>query len=278
MSFFNPVQPKVIRAGGGLCYGLPGETRCHILDADDTYGAFGLCTSSLLPNSFCSFSTFGPEWILIGSGTLTLRLDGQTFTLQPEDVALFPSGVEGTLLCTSQEPGIFFRASILQKQDGVFEKAAIPTRIIGTKDGECLEAFGERTRVVLASGEMQNQFCLVEMETPPLGGWPLHLHESQNRAYFIRAGRYEFCLDDARVLATAGDTIFVPRCIPQSFRVVSAQPGRLFLLTVEGGFDDSLREVARIAEQILLDHGRVTTQNISALGDCHGFRFLSSIL
>lgn len=142
-------------------------------------------------------------------------------------------------------------------------------RIGHIAEAECLEAFGDQTLVLIASDETANRFCLAQSETPSFGGPPCHLHEREDEVFIISAGRYEFQIGDARVQAEVGDTIFAPRGVPHTFRVVSNEPGRFLLFTTPGGFDQFFRECAELWES-----GDVTPHRIGAIATTHKLRFL----
>ncbi len=83
-------------------------------------------------------------------------------------------------------------------------------------------------------------------ETPLLSGPPLHRHERCDEIFVILEGRYEFCIGDARVQVGPGDTIFAPRAIPHSFRVIAGARGRALLTTLPGDFESFFSECATL--------------------------------
>ncbi|MFN7692959.1 MAG: cupin domain-containing protein, partial [Burkholderiales bacterium] len=54
------------------------------------------------------------------------------------------------------------------------------------------------------------------------GGPPLHLHPEQDEVFIVDEGEYRFQCDEVQSLLKAGDSIFLPRGLPHTFRQLSA--------------------------------------------------------
>ena len=131
-------------------------------------------------------------------------------------------------------------------------------------EGGNLNIFHDCVRILVASEAVHDRYCFTQIETQPLKGIPCHVHATGHEAFFVQAGRYEFCLDDARVMAHEGDVVWVPAGVTHHFRVVSSSPGKLLLLSVPGGFDRFSRECA-----VLFARGEATPSSLSLLGADH---------
>ncbi|MER8524613.1 cupin domain-containing protein [Mesorhizobium sp. M0644] len=57
-------------------------------------------------------------------------------------------------------------------------------------------------------------------------------------------GEYEFWLDGQFMVVPAGTSIFLPRGVPHTFRVVSAGPGRNLTILTPGGLEEFFVEAA----------------------------------
>jgi mannose-6-phosphate isomerase-like protein (cupin superfamily) len=62
----------------------------------------------------------------------------------------------------------------------------------------------------------------------PIAG--LHLHRSDDEAWFVLTGRLGFQIDDERVEVAAGDSILVPRGTRHSYWNASSEPARYLLV------------------------------------------------
>lgn len=93
-----------------------------------------------------------------------------------------------------------------------------------------------------------------ESTVPSRGGPPVHMHHNEDEVIHVIEGDYEFWLDGEVVPVAAGASIFLPRGVPHTFRVVSAGPGRNLTILTPGGLEEFFVEAAarelRIPDQI----------------------------
>jgi quercetin dioxygenase-like cupin family protein len=82
----------------------------------------------------------------------------------------------------------------------------------------------------------------------------VHVHHNEDEVIHVIEGEYEFWLDGQVVTVPAGASIFLPRGVPHTFRVVSAGPGRNLTILTPGGLEEFFVEAAarelRIPDQI----------------------------
>jgi quercetin 2,3-dioxygenase len=298
--------PKIVRAGEGDSLELRGEIRHQILDGPRTGGALALARSQFQSGAGAPLHvhTREDEWFFVERGQFSFQIDEASHTVGAGDFVFGPRNVPHRYKCASEDGGElligvvgagfenFFAEIASQSENGAFpnftklqETAAYygvhfggfdsleapksTPKIVSAGQGECAEAFGDRVRILVSSAESDGRFCAVEAETPSFMGPPPHLHERDDETFFILAGRYEFTLGDARVQAEAGDVIFAPRGVPHTFRVVSAQTGRLLVFATPGGFDVFFGECARLFES-----GDATPESLGQIAASHGVQFL----
>jgi mannose-6-phosphate isomerase-like protein (cupin superfamily) len=113
---------------------------------------------------------------------------------------------------------------------------------------------------VLATGDQTaQQFTLLVTQSEPPGfGPPLHRHRDSAEAFFVLEGEYLMFLDDDQLLCPGGSFVYVPRGVPHTFQVTSAQPGKKLNLfspaAMVGFFEDlAVAEAAGTATPELLD-------------------------
>jgi quercetin 2,3-dioxygenase len=301
------ITPKIVRAGEGNCLELRGEIRHQLLDGPRTGGALSLAKSKFQRGAGAPLHvhTREDEWFFVERGQFLFQIDQVSHTVGAGDFVFGPRNVPHRYTCESDDGGElligvvgsgfenFFAEIAAQSKNGAFPNSAqlkemaahygvrfdgfdsletpkSAPKIVSADGGECAEAFGDRIRILVASTESEGRFCAVEAETPSFMGPPPHLHERDDETFFILAGRYEFTLGDARVQAEAGDVVFAPRGVPHTFRVVSAQAGRLLVFATPGGFDEFFVECARLFES-----GDATPESIQLIAAAHGVQFLS---
>lgn len=97
------------------------------------------------------------------------------------------------------------------------------------------------------------------------GGPPLHLHIDQDEVFIVDAGEYRFQCAEDRYLLKAGDSIFLPRGLPHSFRQLSPTGSLRFLYTPAGQMEDFFAALSRLDRPPTPEHAQ-------ALFSAHGMR------
>ena len=83
-----------------------------------------------------------------------------------------------------------------------------------------------------------------ESTVPSRGGPPVHVHHNEDEVIHVIDGTYEFWLDGQITPVAAGASIFLPRGVPHTFRVVSPNPGRNLTILTPGGLEEFFVEAA----------------------------------
>jgi quercetin dioxygenase-like cupin family protein len=65
---------------------------------------------------------------------------------------------------------------------------------------------------------------------------PVHVHESEDEAYYVIEGELTFFFDGERVVAPAGSFVFAPRGVPHTYRVDSSA-SRIVAFNFPGGWE-----------------------------------------
>ena len=106
-------------------------------------------------------------------------------------------------------------------------------------------------------------------EVPAGSGPPVHIHHNEDEVIHVLDGEYEMWLDGATSRLKPGESIFLPRGVPHTFRIVSKTPGRNIAVLTPGGFEQFFPDVAARALSIPEDMAELT-----ALGNRYGIEFL----
>ena len=83
---------------------------------------------------------------------------------------------------------------------------------------------------------------MFEGTVPAGGGPPVHIHHNEDEVIHVLEGEYRFWLDGAISRAGPGTSIFLPRGVPHTFRVVGKTPGRNLAVLTPGGFETSFTD------------------------------------
>jgi quercetin dioxygenase-like cupin family protein len=86
-------------------------------------------------------------------------------------------------------------------------------------------------------------YCLLEFEGPHGDMPPLHVHRSEDEAFYLLSGRLSLHLEGEAVELSPGDAFVAPRGAPHTYRVESDR-ARWLVLCSPAGFEEFVSEVA----------------------------------
>jgi quercetin dioxygenase-like cupin family protein len=78
---------------------------------------------------------------------------------------------------------------------------------------------------------------------------PFHLHRTEDEVFQILEGEYRLKVQDQEQRAGPGTILLLPKGVPHTYRVESAQGGRCLTITVHGDFERFVRAISRPAER-----------------------------
>lgn len=81
---------------------------------------------------------------------------------------------------------------------------------------------------------------VLDVTDPPNVEAPLHVHHSEDEAFWVLEGNVVFEVGGKTIEASAGDFVFGPRDIPHRYSVGDSGSRMLFILT-PGGFEELVR-------------------------------------
>ncbi|HEX2327106.1 MAG TPA: cupin domain-containing protein [Candidatus Angelobacter sp.] len=109
-------------------------------------------------------------------------------------------------------------------------------------EGERLSVLGDQQTVKLEGSQTGGAFTLIEQTNAPGVAVPPHFHTQEEEIFYVMEGEMEFTLNDRRIRATAGTTVFLPRGITHSFRVMESG-ARALVMLLPSGIEKMFREL-----------------------------------
>jgi len=97
---------------------------------------------------------------------------------------------------------------------------------------------GNLLRFLARSPETGGAYCLVEALTAPGAGAPPNRHPSDDEAFYVLDGAFEFMIEGERIAAGPGAFVKIPTGAVHAFTNVGAAPGRLLILNSPGRVHD----------------------------------------
>lgn len=123
---------------------------------------------------------------------------------------------------------------------------------------DAVEWLGTLYKTILTTAESGGALSITDSVSPPGSGPPRHVHHDADEAFVILSGDCAFWLDGAVSHRGPGQSIFVPRGTPHSFRVTSDLPCRHLVILTPGGFEGFFAEMAERRCRIPEDMEAVT--------------------
>lgn len=100
-----------------------------------------------------------------------------------------------------------------------------------------IDWLGTEYRIALPAAAAEGRFGAFEARVMAGGGPPLHVHHAEDEIIHVIEGEVDFWLDGAVTRLGAGQSVFLPRGIPHTFRVTEAGPARSCGFVTPGGFE-----------------------------------------
>jgi quercetin dioxygenase-like cupin family protein len=128
---------------------------------------------------------------------------------------------------------------------------------------------GTEYSTTLTKADSAGLVGIFDSRVPAGEGPPLHIHHNEDEVLHVLEGQYEFWLDGATSRGGPGTSIFLPRGLPHSFRVLGEQAGRNLAILTPGGFESFFAEAAARDLAIPRDMAE-----LAELGGLYGLEFV----
>jgi quercetin dioxygenase-like cupin family protein len=109
---------------------------------------------------------------------------------------------------------------------------------MSTLQTDTYHLLGNLLHFLARSPDTGGAYCLVESLTAPGAGAPPNRHPSDDEAFYVLDGSFEFLIDDRTVQATSGSFVKIPTGAVHAFTNVGDKPGRLLIINSPGKAHD----------------------------------------
>ncbi len=103
-----------------------------------------------------------------------------------------------------------------------------------------------------AAADTKNAFTLIEVQLPPGGGAPPHIHHGEEEGFYVLEGEMTVNCGEQSWTATPGMFAFLPRGIPHSFQVSESGPAKMLQLSSPSQFERFAAEMGEPATAMTL--------------------------
>ncbi len=94
----------------------------------------------------------------------------------------------------------------------------------------------------VSSEQTSGAFSLFEVAVEPKGGSTPHVQHREDECFYVLEGRFEFLIEDAKIEASAGSLIYVPKGNLHAFKNIEQTSGRLLVSQTPGGLHERFIE------------------------------------
>jgi quercetin dioxygenase-like cupin family protein len=108
--------------------------------------------------------------------------------------------------------------------------------VVGPEEGDPWWVTGSLDTIKVTAAQTRGSFGLIESHERKGDAPPLHVHQTEDEAYYIIEGELTFFIGDEVISAATGTLVFAPRRIPHTYRVDSAT-SRILVINVPGGWE-----------------------------------------
>ena len=116
---------------------------------------------------------------------------------------------------------------------------------------------GTSYRTILSAAETGGAMTIVESVSPAGSGPPRHVHKAEDEAFILLTGECLFWIAGQQVTRGPGETVFVPRGVEHTFRVIGSRACRHYTILTPGGLEGFFAEMAAGQFRIPEDMGAV---------------------
>jgi quercetin dioxygenase-like cupin family protein len=103
---------------------------------------------------------------------------------------------------------------------------------------------GAQLTIHADSHDTHGHFALLELEGGPGGEPPLHVHRYEDEMFYVLDGRLKLFRGPEEITLRTGESAFLPRNLPHTFKIISSYARALVYIT-PGGFEGYFRELGQ---------------------------------
>jgi mannose-6-phosphate isomerase-like protein (cupin superfamily) len=119
--------------------------------------------------------------------------------------------------------------------------------VVKPGQGRRIAVMGNLHRNKVESADTDGAWALLEQEA--LGANPpLHLHEREDEAFYVLAGRVRVWVGDAEFEGGAGTFVLAPRGVPHTYARQPVENLKLLVIVSPAGFERMFDDIALLSE------------------------------
>lgn len=145
----------------------------------------------------------------------------------------------------------------------------LPAHLLAAKDSKRLNVLGDGITVLLHGRDTGGTVAIVLADGDPGHGPPPHVHHREDESFYCVEGEVEGFCGETKFKLGPGDTAFLPRGIPHTWRVTGTRRAKIVVVLTPAGFENFFEAVGAMSHAEQQDIPKVI-----ALGKKFGLDFL----
>ena len=137
-------------------------------------------------------------------------------------------------------------SSIAQHPKSNKKQNLMENKIVLKDEGLKLNVLGDHQLIKLTGNDTDGQFTAIYQDNPPNTQIPLHIHDNEDEVYNVLEGEVEFTVGGKTTLLKSGDTIFLPRKIAHTWKVVGTTNAKVYLDIFPAGLEFMFEELNKL--------------------------------
>lgn len=113
-----------------------------------------------------------------------------------------------------------------------------------TQDSDAIEWLGVKYKTILTTEQSGGAMSIVDSWSPVGSGPPRHIHAGEDETFVVITGTCKVWIAGEERLAGPGESVFIPRGIEHTFKVVGDEPSRHLVILTPGGFEGFFADMA----------------------------------
>ncbi|NNE52422.1 MAG: cupin domain-containing protein [Sulfitobacter sp.] len=116
---------------------------------------------------------------------------------------------------------------------------------------------GTYYRTLLSAQDSDGSLSITDSLSPAGSGPPRHIHKDADETFVTLSGEAVFWRDGSFFQSGPGESVFIPRGVPHTFRVTDAGPSRHLVIMTPGGFEGFFHEMGQAGYAIPEDMQKI---------------------
>ena len=116
--------------------------------------------------------------------------------------------------------------------------------VVPARAGEMVGFLDTRAEVKTGAAATSGTLAVIEQVAPPGSATPMHRHDATDEYFYVLEGEVTFHGPNGTSRCGAGSFAAVPRGTVHGFRVTSAAPARLLVISLPATFEQFVRAVS----------------------------------